>query len=134
MYEVHGWFVLSAAVDDSGTAAELQRGLELVRPLVEALARAESVDARLLVLNGEHVVSVHAAPNRWRPELDVLDELLDTVAARLPGSHGTLFSVERRPGRPPGRRRPPAGAGPRPGHEASRRAAVAAGPGRRGVR
>ena len=92
MYELHGWFSLSPSADaEDYDESDVRRELEAVRPLVNALADAESVDARLLVLNGTDVVTVHGAPNRWRPELAALDTLLDHISRRLPGSYGVLY-------------------------------------------
>jgi Immunity protein 7 len=89
MYEAHFWCCLAATPEDVDDG-----GLEGV--VAEISARVETmtwtaVSADLRRLNGQWVLTAACWTNRRRGEAVALDDLLEFVAERLPGSWGLAY-------------------------------------------
>ena len=89
MYEVHGWFGLAESVEvgDAG-------GLSVaVRDLGHMLRENEwmNLSISIVPLNGQYFLNITGAFNRRRAEAIFIDDVLEYVRERLPGSWGLLY-------------------------------------------
>jgi hypothetical protein len=100
VYEFHGWFGLAESTEeaDTGGLAELVRELRTL--LGGPTWPTAAADIRLL--NGQYFLSVVGFVNRRRGEAGDLDDLLNFLARRLPGSWGMLYERDDEMPVPPG--------------------------------
>ncbi len=76
MYEIHGWIKLAEAaseIDEGGFNAKCDKLQGFIREISWPSGVLE-----LAVMNGVHVLIIHAAPNRRRSEADELDRCLNS--------------------------------------------------------
>jgi hypothetical protein len=100
MYEFHGWFGISESPEEAD-AGTLNEGLAELR---EKIAEIDWVsgEAALKLHNGQHFVLVNGLISRCRDEAAELDELLQHIAGRFPGSWGILYERSDDMDKPPG--------------------------------
>jgi hypothetical protein len=89
MYQAHIWCCLAETPQDVDDG-DLGAGVEEIQRRLETMTwPAVSVDLRRL--NGQWVLTAACFTNRRRGEAVALDELLEFVANRLPGSWGLAY-------------------------------------------
>ena len=100
MFEFHGWFGLAENTEDADAGGLDERVAELQRRL-DALSWPTSA-AEVRMLNGRYFLHLNGLVNRARWEAQDVDELLEYVATRLPGSYGLLWRRDAGRVTPPG--------------------------------
>jgi hypothetical protein len=101
MFEFHGWFMLADNTEDvdRGGVAPAVRAL---RALLRDLAWSTSA-ADIYELNGEYCLSLHGLVNRRRQhEVMNIEQIIDFLIERLPGSYGLLYERSDEGPQPPG--------------------------------
>lgn len=101
MYEVHGWFALS----DSTYESDITKVREEARHVERQISKLEtsiSFALKLHVLNGQIFLVITGFPNRRRSDGVVLDDVLEVIRERLPGSYGLLYERDDEMDYPPG--------------------------------
>jgi Immunity protein 7 len=89
MHEFHGWFVLSETPEEADIGG-LDNALAVLRAHIDSLSWPTS-SAQLESNNGQTTLTLEGLVNRIRQEAADVDELLQLVASRLPGSYGILY-------------------------------------------
>ncbi len=89
MHEFHGWFGLAESTDEADLGG-LHGALQDIDLILERFEPPRA-SADLRSLNGDHFLSVNGSANRQREESAALDELLNFLSVRLPGSWGLLY-------------------------------------------
>jgi Immunity protein 7 len=100
MHEFHAWVGLSESAEENDLG-----GLQgIVGELQELVADSDWHDAafELRVLNGQYFLTADGMVNRRRAEGERLEEFLDIIARRLPGSWGLVYERDDEMPDPPG--------------------------------
>ena len=100
MYEFHGWFGIAESTEESD-AGGLDSGIDELRTRIAKIDWATG-EAVLKVHNGEYFVLANGLMNRRRDEAAELDDLLQHIATRFPGSWGLLYERSSDMNVPPG--------------------------------
>lgn len=93
MYAIHGWIELAESPAEIDQGALEQKCAQL-RGMVQALAWP-SGKMELLLLNGMHVLTMHALPNRRRSEAEDLNRVLDFVLREFKGAYGIIYEYDK---------------------------------------
>ncbi len=92
MYEIHGWIKLAEStseIDEGGFDAKCGKLRDFIRQV-----RWPSGILELTVMNGVHVLTIHAAPNRRRTEAEELNRLLEFVVQEFKGAYGVVYEYD----------------------------------------
>jgi immunity protein 7 of polymorphic toxin system len=100
MYEFHGWFGIAESPEEAD-AGGLAEGLTELRGMIAEIDWV-SGEVALTLQNGQHFVTANGLINRRRDEAEELDELLQYIADRFPGSWGILYERSDDMDKPPG--------------------------------
>jgi len=87
MYEFHGWFGLSESTEETDVGG-FHPALNELKVLLDSFTSPSTVRAALFPLNGEYFLTITAFVNRRRSEAEHIEQILQFVAERLPGSWG----------------------------------------------
>jgi Immunity protein 7 len=100
MHEFHAWVGLSESTEESDLGG-LQ---DIVDELQELVADSDWHDAvfELRNLNGQYFFTASGMVNRRRVEGERLEEFLDIITRRLPGSWGLVYERDDEMPDPPG--------------------------------
>ncbi|WP_434444219.1 Imm7 family immunity protein [Lentzea sp. E54] len=98
MYQFHGWFTLSESTEEDDVGGLDAAVEELRARLAEELP--SSVVASLDVVNGWYLLTMTGNPNRKRDTW--VEDTIDFVRTRLPGSWGLLYERDDETTLPPG--------------------------------
>lgn len=92
MYEFHGWVKLaeSASEVDEGAFDEKCKKL---RRFLDSL-NWSSGSADLLLMNGVHILTLNAVPNRRRSEASQLNELILLLTQEFKGAYGIIYEYD----------------------------------------
>lgn len=100
MYEFHAWVGLSDASDET----DHDRVQAVAAQLTEVIGDRGWTAASFAVsqFNGQYFLIANGSVNRRRDEADLLEQLLATVVAELPGSWGLVYERDDAMPIPPG--------------------------------
>lgn len=101
MHEFHAWIGLSESTEESDIGG-LSQAIDELQKMVDVSEWHDAV-FELKNLNGQHFLTADGYINRYREEGARLDELLELVARRLPGSWGLIYDRSDEMPDPPGR-------------------------------
>ena len=101
MYEAHGWFGLAETPSEADEGALLGKVHE-IDDVIREQRWPTTVAASLHALNGQYWLVLTVFANRRREEVVWVDDLLDLVSQRLPGSWGILYERDDEMPVPPG--------------------------------
>jgi hypothetical protein len=100
MYEFHGWFALAETpveIDDGG----LEPVLPEIEPYLQHFTASWTV-ADLRWQNGRSFLHLYGYSNRPLQHDQILTDLMEFLARRLPGSYGMLYERDDERTTPPG--------------------------------
>jgi hypothetical protein len=100
MYEVHGWFGLAESTEAADVGG-LFAGVEDVRHMLEEHTWP-TISAAVEVINGQPFLVLTGFANRRREEATFIDDVVEFVSDRLPGSWGLLYERDDEMPPPPG--------------------------------
>ena len=89
MYEFHAWIGLSDSPFEQDQEAVEKVVPELERLIAESIWPAARY--RIELLNGQYFLLMDGCPPRRRAEVDRMEELIQVVLQRLPGSWGLIY-------------------------------------------
>ncbi len=92
VYEIHGWIKLAESASEINEGG-LDAKCDKLRGFVREISWPSGV-LELAVMNGVHVLIIHAAPNRRRSEADDLDRLPEFVIREFKGAYGVVYEYD----------------------------------------
>jgi hypothetical protein len=101
MYEAHGWFGLAETATDADEG-NLQVKVGEIESVIKQQRWPTTVAASVNALNGQYWLALTAFANRRREEAVWIEDLLELVSQRLPGSWGLLYERDDEMSAPPG--------------------------------
>jgi hypothetical protein len=101
MYELHGWFGLAESTDEDDDLGQLADTVRHIEELI-ASSTLSNVVAQVQMLNGQYFLLITGFPNRRRGDAVLIDDIIELVRQRLPGSWGLLYERDDEMEGPPG--------------------------------
>jgi hypothetical protein len=101
VYEAHGWVGLAESPGE-GDEGSLEGKVNEISDLVRRHRWPTTVAVSVHALNGQYWIALTVFVNRRREEAAWIDDLLELVGQRLPGSWGLLYERDDEMPVPPG--------------------------------